>query len=68
LLAPRESARGAVSHLFVKNKTGERNPWDAQLPVTAARSAAVTMKVTGAQFMAHPVDRLVSEGLVLESP
>jgi hypothetical protein len=25
LLAPRESARGAVSRLFVKNNSGERN-------------------------------------------
>ncbi len=41
-LAPRESARGAVSHLFVKNKPGERNRRDAQLDVTATRSAAVT--------------------------
>jgi hypothetical protein len=43
LLAPRESARGAVSHLFVKNKSGERTRRDAQLRVTAARSAAVTL-------------------------
>ena len=33
LLATRESARGAVSHLFLfaKNKAGERTPRDAQL-------------------------------------
>jgi len=33
LLAPRESARGAVSHLFLfaKNKAGERTPWADQL-------------------------------------
>ena len=31
LLAPRESARGAVSHLFVKNKASERTRRDAQL-------------------------------------
>jgi hypothetical protein len=43
LLAPRESARGAVSLLCVKNKSDERNRRDAQLRVTAARSAAVTI-------------------------
>ena len=31
LLAPCESAHGAVSHLFAKNKSGERNRRDAQL-------------------------------------
>ena len=36
LLATRESARGAVSHLlslflFAKNKSGERTPWADQL-------------------------------------
>ena len=49
LLAPRESARGAVSHLFVKNKSGERTRRDAQLSVTAARSAAVTPRLTGSR-------------------
>jgi len=45
LLAPRESARGAVSLLSVKNKSGERTRRDAQLRVTVARSAAVTIRV-----------------------
>jgi hypothetical protein len=43
LLAPRESARGAVSLLSVKNKSGELNRRDAELRVTAARSAALTI-------------------------
>ena len=43
LLAPRESARGTVSLLSVKNKSDERTRRDAQLRVTAARSAAVTI-------------------------
>ena len=47
LLAPRESARGTVSLLSVKNKSGERTRRDAQLRVTAARSAAVTTEVSG---------------------
>jgi hypothetical protein len=45
LLAPRESARGAVSLLSVKNKSGERNRRDAQLRVNAARSAALTIEI-----------------------
>jgi hypothetical protein len=40
LLAPRADSRGA-------NKSGERNRRDAQLRVTAARSAAVTTEISG---------------------
>jgi len=43
LLAPRESARGAVSQLSVKNKSGERTRGDAQLRVSPARSAGLTI-------------------------
>jgi hypothetical protein len=44
LLAPRESARGAVSLLFVKNKSGRAEPIGAaNSAVSAARSAALTI-------------------------
>ena len=65
LLAPRESARGAVSLLSVKNKSGERTRRDAQLRVTAARSAAVTSELTGARSFARPVERLVRLSLIV---
>jgi len=58
---PLESRRGgisdranqraaAVSHLSVKNKSDERTRRDTQLGVTAARSAAVTTKISGAGY------------------
>ena len=59
LLAPRESARGAVSQLFVKNKSGERTRRDAQLRVTAARSAAVTIIILRFVICKNPTDSTV---------
>ena len=77
LLAPRESARGAVSLLSVKNKSGERTRRDAQLRVTAARSAAVRICITCAGNYLCPkpdaaiprqVDAVVMCGFILRDP
>jgi hypothetical protein len=46
LVSDRANQRAAaVSHLSVKNKSGEPTRRDAQLGVTAARSAAVTTQI-----------------------
>ena len=53
LVSDRANQRAAaVSHLSVKNKSGERTRRDAQLGVTAARSAAVTLEVSGRELFA----------------